>query len=464
VQPKSLALSEVPHKPFGLYLFNALFVLIIIYVQFQNIIGVPIKESMPQLSHAIFLVDKILIFSLFLVFIYLRFLGMFLIEDKETKKRSGSIALLKSERTFFIALVFFGLCCFISAGANKNNLKVTIFGTFAYVVYFLVFFIFSSISYRKNLIKKNYIFLLNFALFLSALSIFQEILALTYPGSISWWPNIQSGKALWRMGLFRSPSVLGHPNNIGMFALFFWTVELAKVRELGLRKNWLKLSLLGLAILFSMSRSAIGGALIALFLLSPCFRKSVLLTFPIMALGAFLFISQTKPKTIDSLSGDFKYDDYRKFAMNKSLDVFKDHPFFGVGPGKYGGHVSLKYNSPIYSNYAFAGVYYDYIHDRVGSIEQQWLQALAELGIVGTCSFIMLMVTPVFVLHKLLRKETDFFFKAFMIALMVMPFQMGFYMLGFTMTQQQEWLVPYFTFVGMLVGMQRRLKKDYHEG
>jgi len=236
-------------------------------------------------------------------------------------------------------------------------------------------------------------------------------------------------------------------------------VELAKVRELGLRKNWLKLNLLGLAILFSMSRAAIGGALIALFLLSPRFRKSVLLTFPIMALGTFIFISQIKPKTVDSSSGDFKYDDYRKFAMNKSLNVFKDHAFFGVGPGKYGGHVSLKYKSPIYGDYAFTGEYYDYLHDRVCSIEQQWLQALAELGIVGTCSLIMLMVAPVFVLHKLLRKETDFFLKAFMIALMVMPFQMGFYMLGFTITQQQEWLVPYFTFVGMLVGMQRRSKK-----
>lgn len=457
MQSEPLVLSKVLHKPFGLYFFNAIVVLLIIYVQFQNILGVLIKEISSQLSHAVFLVDKIFLFSLFLVFIYVRFLGgLLIVENLGIDKRPGFVAPLKSELILFTSLIIFGLWCLISAIVNQNNLGPTIFGTFSYIVYFFVFFIFSSIPYKKDLIKKTYIFLLNFALMLSLLSVFQEISALIYPASVNWWPNIQSGNAMWRGGLFRAPSLLGHPNGIGLFALFFFTVELARRRELKLRqRHRLKLTFLGLAILFSVSRCAIGGALIALFLLLPRFRKMVMWSFPAIVLIGALFFSHLKPTTQESSSGIFSYDNYRKFTFQKSLEIFKDHPFCGVGAGMYGGHISLRYDSPVYAKYGFTGQHFDYLHDRVGSIEQQWAQVLAELGVVGMFLFTILMVTPIFILHKLLRKEDDIFFKALITALMIMPFQMGFYMSGFTVSQIQEWLIPYFAFVGMLVGAQR---------
>jgi len=456
VHSESLALNKLPHKAFGLYFFNVLVVLLIVYVQFQNVLGVPIKESKPQLSHAIFLVDKILLFSLFLVSIYVRFLGGLLVgENLGTNKRLRFVAPLKSELILFTSLIIFGLWCLISAGINQNYLGPTIFGAFSYMVYFLVFFIFSSIPYKKDLIKKAYIFLLNLALMLSLLSIFQEILALIYPTSANWWPNIQSGNAMWRMGLFRAPSLLGHPNGIGLFALFFFTVELARRRESGLKRRGLRLIFLGLAIFFSGSRSAIGGALIALFLLLPRFRKKVMWSIPVIVLIGALFFPYFKPTTPEPFSGTFSYDDYRKFAFQKSLEIFKDHPFCGVGAGMYGGHISVRYDSPVYAKYGFTGQYFDYLHDRVGSIEQQWLQTIAELGIVGLLVFIILLITPIFILRRLFKKEADVFSKALISALMVMPFQMGFYMLGFTVSQMEEWLIPYFAFVGMLAGARR---------
>lgn len=447
-------------KRIGLFMFNLLIILFIVYLQFQNILGVPIKESMPQLSHAIFLADKIFFFSLLIVFIYFRFLGSFLTPNKNTIKiKTGFVPLLKNEIILIISLIIFVLWSLISAAINQNSLELTIFGTFAYVVYFLVFFVFSSISYEKELIKKTYLFLLKLALFLSIISVSQELLAFIYPDSVLWWPNIQSGKAMWRLGFFRAPSLLGHPNGIGLFALFFWTVELARIKELGLRKNWLRVVILGLAVLFSVSRSAIGGALIALFFLSFSRHKAIALSLPVIAIGVFLFISYLQSPTTSSSVGIFDYDNYRKFAMEKSLNIFKDHPFYGVGAGMYGGHISLRYNSPIYTEYGFTGVYFDYLHDRVGSIEQQWFQVLVELGVIGTILIIILMATPIFILYRLLKKEKDIFFKVLIIGLMVMPLQMFFYMLGFTLTQNQQWLIPYFVFVGMLVGMQRKVKR-----
>lgn len=456
MQLEPLALSEVSHKPFGLYFFNALVVLLIIYVQFQNILGVPIRETMPQVSHLVFLLDKVLLFSLFIVFIYVRFLGDLLTsKNQATKKGLSFVAPLKSELILFTSLIIFGLWCLISAGVNQNNLEPTIFGTFAYIVYFLVFFVFSSILYKRGLIEKNYRLLLNFALLLSVLSIFQEILSLIYPASVNWWPNIQSGSSMWRMGLFRAPSLLGHPNGIGIFALFFWTVEIAKARETGLRTNLHKLVVLGAAIVFSVSRTAISAAFIAPFLVVPRFRKMTILLIPVIVLVGMLFYPYLKGSEVESSADVFGYDQYRKFALERSLAICKDHPIFGVGAGMYGGHISIRFNSPLYTRYGFTGPFYDYLHDRVGSIEQQWAQALAELGVGGVLLLVGLIFTPYFILKRLNKEERDSFFRALEAGLMVMPFQMIIYMTSFTITQQQQWLIPYFAFVGMLVGAQR---------
>jgi len=228
-----------------------------------------------------------------------------------------------------------------------------------------------------------------------------------------------------------------------------------------MKQNRLRLFLLGLAVLFSFSRCAIGGALIVLFLLSSRFRKMIVWFLPAISIIGILFFAHLNSTTQEYSAGIFNYDDYRKFTLEKSLEVFKDHPYFGVGAGMYGGHISLRYNSPIYAKYGFdTGKYFDYLHDRVGSIEQQWLQVLTELGIVGMLLFTILLITPIFILRKLLKKQSDAFFKALSKGLMIMPFQMVFYMVAFTVSQQQEWLVPYFAFVGMFVGAQRRRMED----
>ena len=44
---------------------------------------------------------------------------------------------------------------------------------------------------------------------------------------------------------------------------------------------------------------------------------------------------------------------YRVYTMNKSLEVFKDHPILGVGPGMFGGVISVIFNSHVYDEYNF---------------------------------------------------------------------------------------------------------------
>jgi O-antigen ligase len=442
-------------------LFYLVTIIILIVIQFQNIVGVPVKVQRPELSHIIFIADKILFIALFLILFYSRLAKGFILQKDNAEPSHVFIPVLKSEIILSIFLCLFTLWCLISAAFNYNSITVSLSGIFSYIVYFSVFFVFSSFFWTDKLIHKIYIFLLRTAIFLSVVSICQEAFALIYPHSAEWWPNIQKGGAIWRMNLFRAPSLLGHPNNIGLFALFFWTMELARRKNEGVKNN-LRLIILALAIFFSMSRSAIGASMIAFFLVSRKTRQMILLSLPaiILFVSTLLIVYPGKISEMNVVAKSSAYDEYRSYTRKKSLEIFGDHPFFGVGPGMYGGHVSLKYDSPVYKEYGFEGHDYEYLHDRVGSIEQLWLQVLAELGVPGFLCLILLFLSPVFILSGMSKRSDRDATKSLIAGLKLMPFQMFFYMLGFTVSQTQEWLIPFFAFSGMIVGNQRRRAID----
>lgn len=443
-------------KVSGFHLFNSFILFFILFLQFQNLLGISISDNNHQLSHIVFLIDKVIFIFFFFAFIYIRSLD-FILNDIGLVRR-GRISLLRNELILFAFLVIFLLWCFISAMINHNDIMVSLNGTFVYVNYFLVFFIFSSLTYTESVIKRSYRFLLNVALFLCVVSIGQEVLAFIYPASVDWWPNTTAGEYRWRYGLFRAPSLLRHANSIGTFALFFWTVELAILQQKNFRNNKLNLVILGLAILFSMSRAALGGALIALFFLSRPLRKLSLISLPFIIVVMVFLASFPDIVNKDLSDKFFRHDEYRSFAQEMSLDVWRDHPFSGTGPGMYGGHVSLKYNSPIYQQYEFSGIYFEYLKE-VGSIEQQWMQMLAELGMIGVFLFILVLSSPIIILFRLSKARNSQFIETLIAAFMVMPVQMCFYAFGYNIPN--EWMVPYFVFLGMLVGMQRRNNTIY---
>jgi len=229
-------------------------------------------------------------------------------------------------------------------------------------------------------------------------------------------------------------------------------VELArrKVEKI----NWAILGILGLAVFFSMSRMAIGAAIIAAFVFIFPVRKIVLILPPLLIIVLITYFSLYSQ--IDK-SPDF-YDQYRAYAYEKSMEVFKANPLAGVGAGMYGGHISLRYNSPIYNRYNFGGDFYNYLH-WVGSIEQLWLQIIGELGLFGIIFFLVLLFSPSIILYRLLQKIDDKYLKGFTWGLIAMPLLIGFYMIAFTITNSGAWLFPYFAFVGMIVGYIRRNKR-----
>lgn len=73
----------------------------------------------------------------------------------------------------------------------------------------------------------------------------------------------------------------------------------------------------------------------------------------------------------------------------KTFEVVSDNPFFGTGPGTYGGWVSINYNS--------SAVYdqYDFTTDGISSIDMFFPHLLGELGFFGFVIYLGFLIRPI---------------------------------------------------------------------
>ncbi len=414
---------------------------LLVFMQFQNLFLALTRDSSSSLFRFSHLLPRVFFLLIFATAFWLRLLES--LADPRGRRSGGLVR--KVELPLAGAVVLFLAWAFFSGAVNGNPPVVTANGAYVYVAYFLVFFAYSSIDWSDGQIWRIYRPLLGLAVFLSAVSVVQEVLALINPASAQWWPNIHRGGAMWRMGLFRAPSLLGHPNTIAILALFFLTVELGRRR--GRSGRWM-IIILAAAVIFSASRLAMLGGLLALVAFRPFFRRLAFLAVPAL-IAAGLFWRAVGPPAGGDDRGAFAYDAYRDFARKVSLRVIADNPAIGVGPGRYGGHVSLKYRSPVYEEYGFTGRFVRNL-ERNSSIEQQWLQAAAELGVVGLMVFLLLLLAPAAVALASRAAGKDPGLRRLASALAVVPLQMVIFLPGFTVTQQGRWLVLYFILLGML--------------
>jgi O-antigen ligase len=77
-------------------------------------------------------------------------------------------------------------------------------------------------------------------------------------------------------------------------------------------------------------------------------------------------------------------------VKQKAWAVLKDYPITGSGPGTFGGVVSFKYGSALFKKYKINKWHFSYMK-KFGSLDQFWPQILAELGVIGTAIFILLL-------------------------------------------------------------------------
>jgi O-antigen ligase len=283
-------------------------------------------------------------------------------------------------------ILIIGIIGFISGMLlNENSLIITTLGTFDYVKHFLVIFVYAGFFTDFNEFKKIFYLLLVIAVFIGISAFVQEFWAL-YSKYILEKDIAQKG---WRLGIYRAYALVSHYNLLGLYCLFILSIYLFISKKI----NFIILFSLLAGIFTSVSKVAYTGFVLLAGLQSLKGRRWFLvLLLPI----TILLLSMIHLSDFDLLElgieNETKFQQskisYREFAQNKAIEVWGDHPIWGVGPGMFGGPIAFKYRSPIYEEYNFL-----LILEKIHSLDQLWPQVLAEMGIVGTAAFIGLIVS-----------------------------------------------------------------------
>lgn len=88
----------------------------------------------------------------------------------------------------------------------------------------------------------------------------------------------------------------------------------------------------------------------------------------------------------------------RVYYVKKAIEAFKDKPIIGHGFGTFGGSATITYSSPIYEKYGITWNFYS---------DNQYIQILAETGIIGTALMAIFFIYLLFVTWNL-RKSCFF--------------------------------------------------------
>lgn len=110
----------------------------------------------------------------------------------------------------------------------------------------------------------------------------------------------------------------------------------------------------------------------------------------------------------------------RVFYLKKGFEVFSDYPITGSGFGTFGGSATLSYGSPIYDEY---GIRSDIYGGKNFYSDNQYIQIIAETGIVGVLLFAGFLIGMLLLFWK--QRMTAF--GQFMIAFWLATGFSGFY-------------------------------------
>ncbi len=396
---------------------------ILLFLPFQRMLAKSVKIWSPELSdfsRYINYIDEVTI-VLFFPFAALKLF-------KDRKGPFGIYLLL------VVPLFSFAVCGLASGILNGNSLFITIAGIFDYIKYFFVIFIYAAFFKDFNDFKKIFRSLLILAVFLGVTAFVQEVWALVsryvlerdfrdvgnyFLSSLPLDLHRTIILDHWRFGIYRTPSLVRNPNLLGLYSLLFLSIYLS-IKN---RANILVLGALLTGVFFSISRRTYMclAVLTGLLLLKNRMKWGVVALSSVLL---FLFSLETFTdngirglmEQLESaqvgiagedygsaLSGEENQISYRKYAKERAMEIWRDYPLLGVGPGMFGGKVSVRMRwSPVYEEYGFTA---KGLLSQWEGIDQFWPQVMAETGIAGTWAYAYIFVSLLIVFF-MLKRET----------------------------------------------------------
>lgn len=339
------------------------------------------------------------------------------------------------------SLILLGAIGLISGLYNSNAFVVTANGIFDYLKYFLTIPALCLFSADRRKIQSLHSTLHRLALFLCFIAILQEIFFFLQ------LPVERLGVAFIdvRFGLMRTPSLMGHPNIFGLYALLFFVLDFSLHRRI----RWQTL-ILALGAFLSISRMVWVAfcSVLFLFLIHKQGKKAMGL-FAVALIILFLSIPSFYFHTVKEI-GSPGY--FREYALIKSLEIWQNQPILGLGPGMYGGVISFMFDSPIYAEHAFSQRWLDIMRD-ILSIDQFWPQILVELGLLGTLSFMFILFTLWRAAKRVSLVAQSSFQRNMLFGFSLIPLILAVYLLGSGLNLG-SFLLTYCVLFGLTLGMK----------
>jgi hypothetical protein len=337
-----------------------------------------------------------------------------------------------------IPFIIFGVSGTISGVLNDNSIFITLLGTFDYIKNFLVIFIYASLFKEKEDLNKVFNILLTITVLLGIVAFIQELWAVIShyiigkdicdksnyilgrlpPGSKCW-----KFDACWRLGIYRTPSLTNHPNTLGLYTLLILTIYIFINKKV----NPLIFLSLFINIFFSVSRMVYTGFILLTGL--QILKRRKWLIIPAVPVAVSLLLMSTIPDLNlliflkKGISGEeIKIEEIRKekvrkekikkkffrvYARDKAKEVWQDHFLWGVGPGMFGGVISIIFQSPVYKRYNFSKKWSKFIK-LIRGIDQFWPQVVAEMGLAGIIAFAGLFISLVIMFYILRQRTTTY--------------------------------------------------------
>lgn len=305
-------------------------------------------------------------------------------------------------------LPVFGMVAAALVGTALNSVPLTIavFGIRAYIEYYFLFLVLAYLPWAERERRSLILWFLVFAVGIALLGDAQKFLHVATPRQ---WLSAAEAQTTRAFGAMDNPNTFAGFVVLTLTFLLSFLVMRVKggIRVLAL----IGILIAGPALIFSLSREALIAFGVAAFVIGAIADRRLLL---LLILGLVL-APILDPHLVQRFTYAFSQS-YVSTSANygrllywlKGLALIRKFPFFGVGPGQFGGSVAHLYGSPAYT---LVGLGFKPI------IDSEWVQAGAELGLIGLFAYIGLGIAAVRSGIRLFREDLDPFWKACGLAL-----------------------------------------------
>lgn len=286
-------------------------------------------------------------------------------------------------------LIFFFIVSITLMLVNSPDMTIGIAGLRQVIEYMFWFFIVVQLLKSKDGARHLVLLLVLIGTGIAIYGIYQYIVGVDMPSG--WTDKAESAVRVRIFSIVLSPNILGSL----MVLLVPLSVSFVYTEKLISKKIIFALfsSIMTVAIIFTYSRSAMVGIVVAALIFIFLKDKRLIIPLALIMIAAFLFIPELNNRISYLISPDYIVSSSRGGRLLRwpiGFEIFKENMFFGVGLGRFGGAVAA-INKVTESFY----------------MDNYYLKTAVEMGIFGITAFLFLVYNVIIWSIRALNKISD---------------------------------------------------------